>query len=371
MRLERKSLLACTLLLLTGCSAVRHFRSTTNEGLAPDRVPLPVRHADEYDTDEDNYDYQHESSPSHEDDSLPPRSNLPPAAPMREPVPAPPAIGVSRVKSVSWLRRSESNSLRNTCGDQNNVDGCTTGNCSPLPPSYFEEGCDTQPQATRVPALRDREKTNLVEVVRGWHLKKRTRPPQQTYAPRNCGEQTAASPGCYAPDGCTQNVPPRHRNVKSDAYLNPNNSAIHNGSLAEPLTENGCEEKSTHRNDAGFSPDELMELPSNLQQPPESTPQLDINPQPRTKPQSVPHVPNDADLSPTSQLPTQLPGNPDVAAPAAVEQQVNPNSVNSITRPPMWPRLGQPAPKTANLLDAAPMLPQDSSLPLVQPGRRI
>ena len=70
MRLERKSLLACTLLLLTGCSAARHFRSAASEDVSPDRVPLPVRHADEYDTGEENYDYEYESRPSRDDDAL-------------------------------------------------------------------------------------------------------------------------------------------------------------------------------------------------------------------------------------------------------------------------------------------------------------
>ncbi len=368
MRLERKSLLACTLLLLTGCSAARHSRSAASESVSPDRVPLPVRHDDEYDTGNDNYDYEYESSPSHEEESLTPRSSLPPSTPMREPVPAPPAIGVSRVKSVSWLRRSENDSSRNTCGDNTSVDGCTAGNASPLPAAYFVEGCDTSPQTTVAPSLRDREKTNLVRVLHGLNLRKRTRRHQQVYAPRNCGEQTVASPGCYAPGGYTQNTqtfPPHDAVRKSGEYSNPTNSRPRSGSLADPLSENGWEENATHPNNPGFTHDELMELPSKIEQ------KSEVKPQPEAKPQLVPHVPNDSEIEPTSALPIPMPADPDKTVPAPVEQQVNPNSVNTIAKPPMWPRLGQPAPKSASLPVAGPMLQQDSKLPLIQPGRRI
>jgi len=365
MRLERKSLLACTLLVLTGCSAARNLRSAASESVSPDRVPLPVRHADEYDTGEHNYEY--ELNPSYEDESLAPRSSLPPTAPMREPVPAPPAIGVSRVKSVSWLRRSENNSTRNTCGDNTSVDGCTTGNVSHLPPAYFVEGCDTPTQTTVAPSLRDREKTNLVGVVHGWNLRKRIHTRQQTYAPRNCGEQNVASPGCYAPGGCTQNTqtfPPHDAVRKSDAYSNPKNSGTRSGSLADPLSENGWEENATHPNNPGFTPDDLMELPSIIEQ------RSEVKPQPETKPKSVPHAPDDSEISPTPALPIPLPADPDETVPAPVEQKVSPNSANTNTKPPMWPRLGQPAAKPANLPVAAPTLQKDSTLPLIQPGRK-
>lgn len=368
MRLERKTLLACTLLLLTGCSAARHSRSAASESDSPDRVPMPIRHADEYDSGGDNYDYEYEPSPSRDDESLTPRSSLPPAAPMREPVPAPPAIGVSRVKSVSWLRRSKVDSTRNTCGDNSYVDGCATGNVSPLPQSYFVEGCDTSPQTTRTPSLRDRKKTNLMEVLRGWNLRKRTRSPQQAYAPRNCGEQKVAAPGCYAPGGYTQNTqsfPPQDAVRQSAPYSNPKNFGPRRGNLADPLSENGWEENATHRNNPGFNPDELMELRPNIEQ------RSDVKPQSEKLPQSVPNVPDASGISPTPALPIPLPADPNETLPAPVEQQVNPNSVKTNIKPPLWPRLGQPAPKPANLPVAAPATQQDSFLPLVQPSRRI
>ena len=369
MRLERKSLLACTLLLLTGCSAARHFRSAASEDVSPDRVPLPVRHADEYDTGEENYDYEYESRPSRDDDSMRPRSSVPPAPPMREPVPAPPAVGVSRVKSVSWLRRSENNSHQMTCGDDNNGDGCTPGNVSPLPQSYFLEGCDTPPQTTVASPLRDREKTNLVEVVRGWSLKRRTPTPRQIPVPRNyCGEQNVAAPGCYAPGGCTQNTqtfPPHEAVRNSDEHSNPKTHGPRSGNLADPLNENGWEENAAHPVARGFTADELMELPSNLEQGSEVKPQSDV------KPQTVPQVPDKSEIAPPPELPSPLPAPPGETVPDPVEQQINPNSVNSITKPPMWPRLGQPAAKPANLPVAAPMFQADSTLPLIQPGRGI
>jgi|GEM_PF-1655905 len=368
MRLERKTLLACTLLLLTGCSAARHSRSAASESVSPDRFPLPVRHADEYDTGEDQYEYEYESSPSREEDSLTPRSILPPAGPMREPVPAPPAIGVSRVKSVSWRRKAAINSVRDNCGDNTNDDGCTTGNVSPLPQSSFLEGCDTRPQTTRIPSLQDREKTNLVEVIRGWNMRKRTPTKPPAYVPLNCGEQHVVAPGCYAPGGCTENTqtfPPHDAGRKSDAYSNPKNSGPRSGSLADPLSENGWEENATLRDDPGFTPDELMELPPNTKQ------RSNAKPQPEALPQLVPHVPGASEVSPTPALPIPLPVDPDETVPAPIKQQSNPNSVNTNTKPPLWPRLGQPAPKPANLPVATPATQQDSFLPIVQPSRRI
>ncbi len=368
MRLERKSLLACTLLLLTGCSAARHFRSSPNDGVSPDAVPLPLRHADEYDSGEDRYDYQYESAPSRDEVPATPRSSSTPAPPMREPVPAPPAIGVSRVKSVSWLRRSKLDSSPTACGDDTHVDGCTTGSISPLPQSYFVEGCNTPPQTTVAPSLRDREKTNLVEVVRGWHLRRRTPAPRPVRTPRNCGEQSVEAPGCYAPDGCTQHsqtYPPRDAVRNSDTYSNPKNLESHGGSVAAPLFENGPEEKATHLDNSGFTPDELMELPSNLEQKQEVKPEIEL------KPQSVPHVPDDSELGPTPVLPIPTPAIPDETVPAPAEQPINTNSVNTNTKPPIWPRLGQPTPKPASTPVAAPTLQGDSTLPLIQPSRRI
>lgn len=371
MRLERKSLLACALLLLTGCSAARHSRSAASESISPDRVPLPIRHADEYDNGEENYDYEYESNPSRDDDSLTPRSSLPPAAPMREPVPAPPAIGVSRVKSVSWLRRSAENSPQSTCGADTIGDGCTPGNVSPLPQSYFVEGCDTPPQRTVAPPLRDREKTNLVEVIRGWNLKRRTHTPRQIPAPRNCGEQNIAAPGCYAPGGCTQTFSPNGAVRDLDENSKSQNHGPRRGNLAEPLNENGFEENATHRDDPGFTPDELMDLPSNFEQSSEVKPQTEVMPQRETRPQVVPHVPDDSETESTPGLPIPLPAPPGESVPVPVEQQNIPNAVNTNVKPPIWPRLGQPAAKPANLPVAAPTSQEDSTLPLIQPGRRI
>lgn len=359
MRLERKSLLVCSLLLLTGCSAARHARSAASESVTADRVPMPSRHADEYDTGGENYEYR--STPSRGDESFTPPSSVPPA-PLREPVPAPPAIGVSRVKSVSWLRRHENDSARNSCGDNTNVDGCAAGNISPLPEAYFVEGCDTPPQTTAATSLQSHEKTNMVKVVRGWILRRITPTPKQVRTPRNCGEQSVAAPGCYAPGGCTttvQTFPPHdaNRNPGEDSYSK--NSGSCGGSLDERLSENGWEENATHRDNPGFTADELMDLCSGFEQRSEA------------KPQSVPDVPEDSEIEQVPILPIPNTAVPESPVPAPVEQQVNPNTVKTSPQPPMWPRQRQPAPKPANLPVAAPAQYEDATLPLIQPERRI
>ena len=232
-----------------------------------------------------------------------------------------------------------------------------------MPQSYFVEGCDTPPQTAFAPSLRDRERTNLVEVVRGWNLRKRTRTHQPAYAPQNCGEQNVAAPGCCAPGGCTQTFPPRDAARKLDAYANPKNFGPRSGNLADPLSENDWEKNATHRDQPEFAPDELMEPPSNIEQK--------SNGKPQSNPQLVPRVPDASEIGPTPALPIPLPADQAKPLPAPSEQQINPNSVNSNVKPPLWPRLGQPAPKPANLPVAAPALQEDSTLPMIQPGRRI
>ncbi len=365
MQLERKSLIACTLLFLTGCSAVRQMRQAAGEYDSPDRVPMPIRHGDELDTHRDDYKYEYESAPSRGEESVAPRSSWPPEVPMREPTPAPPAIGVSRVKSVSWLRRFENDPTRNTCGDDRSIDGCTIGSTSPLYPDYFTEGCVTPPLTNMAPSLGNREKTNVVEVIRGWNLRRRTPASKRVHTPQNCGEQTLATPGCSAPGGCAGNGGNMHSFPTPDANRRPagdsksQSSSSRNGSLAEPFSENCWEERNTHHEHPGFTPDELMELPSHLRQHPDQMPQR------------VPQVPDASQIERSPALHVPKPAAADSPVPASVEQQVNPDSVNINARPPMWPRLGPPAPKPASLQVDAPSMHQGSALPLIQPGRRI
>lgn len=127
MRLERISLLCIlSMSVLTGCSANRAARATHDDSRS-----IPPSHDHEY------------SPRSYEGEESPSSGETP-----TEPVPAPPAFGVSNVKSVGWLRdltkRKNSRSCTSDCAEQEfPVGACTPlESCAPETCSG-ESACDT------------------------------------------------------------------------------------------------------------------------------------------------------------------------------------------------------------------------------------
>ncbi len=365
MRLERNSLIAVILLVLAGCSANRHARQADNEYDATDSVEMPSRHADEYDSGGRNYEY--ESAPSDDETPGSYRTPVPPPVPMQEPVPAPPAIGVSRIKSVSWLRSLAGKSERDNCGDNACGAGCSTGQQSILAPEYFTEGCVTPPPAVAEPSPRCREKTTLVEVMQGWNLRTKTRRPERVLSSLNCGERTACDPGLITPEGCNSSSKDRRSAPVVKRYVGgvevaPSTAphAKHDSNSSDPLQENGGDEHGAAVNER-FSPDDLLDLPSKLETPAGGK-----------TPQNIPDVPT---TQPTPAQPTPepspTPAIQDAAPSPAVPQQTTPDSVKQIVKPPMWPRLGSAAATSNEVPVSNPATPDDSSLPTIQPGRRI
>ena len=115
MRPERNSLIAIALLFMAGCSAHRQALQTDSVSVATDPVPIPIRHTGEYDFRTGDHEY--DPYPSSGNESDPSRTPVPPPVPMQELVPAPPAIGISPVKSVSWLRGASRRSESSNCGE--------------------------------------------------------------------------------------------------------------------------------------------------------------------------------------------------------------------------------------------------------------
>lgn len=206
MRLERNSLIAIALLFFAGCSANRQARQADFVSDSIDPVPMPIRHADQYDSESREDVYEYESAPWSGDRPDPSRPPVPPPVPAQEPVPAPPTIGVSRVKSVSWLRgvgrKSES---------KNSGEGMARD-----PGLIMPEGCNSS-----VPGRKShRQSPPIVKHYIGG---------------------VAVDPGT-APHG-------NHRN-----------------SLAAPLREDGLDERGGTR-DHRYTPDDMLDLPSALETP--------------------------------------------------------------------------------------------------------
>lgn len=377
MRLERNSLIAIALLFFAGCSANRQARQADFVSDSIDPVPMPIRHADQYDSESREDVYEYESAPWSGDRPDPSRPPVPPPVPAQEPVPAPPTIGVSRVKSVSWLRGVGRKSESNNCGDNACGDGCITGEQTHLPPEYFTEGCRTTPQTVNAPPVRSQNRTTLAEVFHGWNLRARTHRPKGVQAPYNSGEGMARDPGLIMPEGCNSSVPGRksHRQsppivkhyiggVAVDPGTAPHGN--HRNSLAAPLREDGLDDRGGTR-DHRYSPDDMLDLPSALETPAKEHSPQNVPAVPVPKPPLALPAPESA----TNLL--QTPAIHPTDAPAALRPQFSTGTVSQIVQPPMWPRLGSAAATYGNAPAAspAPAVIEDASLPVIQPGRRI
>ncbi len=369
MRLERNSLIAVTLLFMAGCSVNRPARESDNMSDSTDPVTMPMRHADEYDSGPRDYEY--EPATSNGDRPRPSRTQITPSAPMREPVPAPPAIGVSRVKSVSWLRGAGHTSGHNNCGDDAGADDCCSGQQTQLPPEYFRSGCGTPPEAVSPRHCQSRVKTTLADMMHGWNHRTKTHRPKRDQTRHKCGEGTTCDPGLIMPEGCnssrkgSKSYSPSASVTKQSigGSVGPGRvpQGNHGGSLADPLRENGLDDHGGAA-DSGFSPDELLDLPSTVEaptdgMPPQNVPVSELTP-------AIPMTDSATRLITTPAIPTQVPT-------AAARQQFNPDTTKQIVQPPMWPRLGPAAATSGNAPTSVPAVATDSALPAIEPGRRI
>ncbi len=209
MRIERISLVCfLSLSALSGCSASRAARTSNDDVVAPPS-------------------HQHEYSPRmYEEDGSAPSSDSP-----REPVPAPPAIGVSRVKSVGWLRdltrRKDSKSCTEDCATQEfPVGACSSiETCAPEAECVCESACETSPR-----------KTSLFPKVGLFGKIFKHKPKQPCAEPCTapgcsspevvCEDNSvcAEQPACHAPvecgDACSDvQIPPKKRHRSPDRCL--------------------------------------------------------------------------------------------------------------------------------------------------------
>ncbi|MFO0977713.1 MAG: hypothetical protein U0996_15025 [Planctomycetaceae bacterium] len=288
MRLERISLLCIlSLSLLTGCSANRAARATRHD----DRPSIPPSHDHEYSP----RTYEEEPSPAGETPS--------------EPVPAPPAFGVSNVKSVGWLRdltrRKDSRSCTTDCAEQE----FPVGACTPLDSCTPEAACES---ACETP----RRKTSLFPKVNCFSkIFKR----KSTQA---CAEPDCTAPSCSSPEvACDDEL----FCAEEPTCTAPVNCGDIFGETKKPL-------KKLHRNPDRCLADPLQESDEHLIQH-ESA---DETPAPEPAPVPVP--------APVESQPTPVPGVPVIPA--------IPPSARRVVEPPQWPRRAAPAvvipaPKTA------------------------
>ncbi len=364
MRLERNSIIAVTLLLMTGCSANRQALQSENEYNAPEPVPMPMRHADEYDSGQHDYDFapQDGESPSRSD------APVPQPVPTREPVPAPPAIGVSRIKSVGWLRSTAHEQDGDKCSEPACGDGCSHGGPSEIPPRFAEEGCITPQQVMVAPRLQGRKKTTLFATIQGWNQRARTRRAERALRSLNCGSEAACDPGCFAPEGCQSTVQENSSCRKSRQVVKQSNNSAEivrrtadtHGNLADPLRENGWDDRAPAQ-DLRFSLDELLELPSTLIETP-------VSDQQRSGMPNAPMI----EALPVLPVPEEVSGqSPQTSTvPSAVPQQVGPDTVQHFVQPQLWPRLNPRTASADRIPVALPIAPEDPSLPTIQPGNR-
>ncbi len=366
MRIERNSFIAITLLFMAGCSASRQARQAENFPNNTDPVAMPIRHADEYDLDARNYEY--EAAPAN-DDTLPPSQiRKPSQVPLHEPIPAPPAIGVSRVKRVSQQQDAHHRPEHNNYGDDSCGDGYRIGQQTHFPPVYFSEGCVTS--SPRCPG-----ETTLEKFAQGWNLRAKPHRRSRLETTYDCRKGLACEPGFILPEGCSSTFPrgisnrdsrSRVKQYIGGALVEPRTAphANYGGSLADPLQENSWDEQAGAEN-AHSSPDEMLDLPSTLETPTQSQPSQHVPNVPVIE--SAPAIPlpeAQPELSPAPLI--QLP-----EAPPKIPQQVDPSAVNRILRPPMWPRLGSTAGTYRSETGPTPGVSDDGSLPVIEPGRKI
>lgn len=294
MRLKRISLFAIlSLALASGCSASRNAITPLRD--RDEHGPLPPRHDHEYSP----------GTESSDDFQNPPQTDGP-----LEPVPAPPALGVSRVKSVGWIKDLGARLHRKptappsectdelSCSDQELV-----GKCSAIDPCVTElecvaetpdacgeeRACDsTPPRRTSKfrrfhrslpgafprtePHAYNPECSPLMAEPEACGTLKRELPAPACRVP--CGEQVA-QPGCAAP-GCAtiEDRAILHSDRKRECLADPLRDTVidstdpglitpadtHSGHGEDPAVFDGAP-VIPQSPDEGFAPDQNNNLP--------------------------------------------------------------------------------------------------------------
>ncbi len=368
MRLKRFSLFTVlSLTMVSGCSANRASLNPLDQ--ADDRETIAPQDENEYYPrvyDEDR-DLQEPTSPV---PSLP--------VPSGEPVPAPPAFGVSRVKSVSWLKDISSRFRGNkSAGDSAQcVDeqSCEIGACSPIDSCASESGCAT---SSRVQRYRQQVCDNPGEV--GTHpirsVKKSFGKLFHPGQAGSCSEEYAES---VRKDNC--GIEPMIRREPRPAFGRDCREHRNLQNRCTPLGDESCAAMDAGVEQPGNRPgfnDHLSRsrvvsplprrecLADPLQEPfvqdVVPTPGTHRNPEPPTAVPAIPFAP----------IPEQpAPGNPAIP--------IDPDSSVRLVEPPAWPRhqgtAGQHGTTTRHATHYTPLPDARGSsldLPQLIPGRRI
>lgn len=312
MRLLRISLVALVALTITtGCSASRY-----KLGLQRDR--------------------DDRSSSQNDDHEYSPRAGEPSddfREPSGEPVPAPPAMGISRVKSVSFLKDigDKLHGRKDDCASDCVDDSELVGRCSPVEP------CVPSPeQSERVHRFADRyyndHNTDRLNPLRSFK-KSVTRvfhhEPAKTCAPE-CSD-IVTEPGCSAPPRICDQPRPASRSVKDscgadthhDTVPRPAKPKRSGKTLADPM-----EETDLPVDHGMISPKDQL----NIEQIPAlPAPGETETIQPESGPPAVPGIPQ-AQPAP-QQPPVPVPQVEDLPMPPGTTQTIE---------PPAWPRLQSP-----------------------------
>ena len=312
MRLKRILLFAVlSITMASGCSANRNSLNPLHR--ADDRESIAPRDEHEYDPRIQDYDRDLQEPTS-------PVPSLP--VPSGEPVPAPPAFGVSRVKSVSWLKEitSKLHGRQSSC----TADACVS-----------DQQCETG--ACAAESIHD-DRRSLQSLIR----KKR-----QSAFGQDCGEYRILQRGCT----------PRN-----------DESCITVDSCLEEL-DWPFESRGNRQNPSAMNPIPRREcLADPLQEPfaPDHVPALGIHGDPQP-PTAVPELP----VQPAQQ-------NPVLPVPGVPELPISPGSSVRMTEPPAWPRhrgtagTHRPTTRQATHYSLPPNATGTSEdLPQLIPGRKI
>lgn len=320
MRIFRVSLVSALLLTFAiGCSANRNKATALPGSL--DHGTEPPRHEHEY-----------TPHPDRADDFLNPPP-VPSQQQFREPVPAPPALGVSRVKSVSWLKDVGARLNRKPapcgqdCSDEQIVgkytaiDACTpdsdhcTADC---PEEFCESACEGK--TTSKPGPVDRFRKSVSKLL---CRRKPGSPDQNGKTPctlsENCGtpliHEYSATTSC-APDFPSPKPGCGSASDVDGECLKRQNRTLHNGRNSECLAD-PLDGTNTESDDPGLI------TPSNQIE--------DLTPEPANETLQNSEGPVPAEI-PTLPIPESP-----VPAEPTVPESVNPSS--KLVEPPLWPRL--------------------------------
>jgi hypothetical protein len=329
MRFERISVFAVlAFALASGCSASRNAATSLREHDADEspetQVIVPPRH-------------EHEFAPG----TIPPKDEFhdpPQNSGPREPVPAPPAQGVSRVKSVSFLRDlSQKRRPTDECGE-NCSDEELIGRCSPIEPCV-----PSQDSAARIERYRSR--------VRGGDDPQRLNPMRSLKnSLGNIFHKPTAS--CAATD-CASQIADREFPTHVPV---PHSSAAGTGASAPTkaveVPRNSADLQHHRRSGALARRLDLLDSDPGLIQPVEMVPNP-VHASTTAEEETIAVPLNPA--PPANSVPPAVPV--ESPAPATSIPQPDPGPSNQLVEPPLWPRLRGTALEPAHSVSQSVVLP--------------